>query len=191
MWRSIAHRGRVKVRPTAQRQHGIEPLRRERGTQLLEAAVGTFQQLGHVVHRGQIGFGRHALIRIAGQRAQVELGCQGDVGDGRADRQPPGTGSATYCSAVSLRQASRTVRFAQRSYANRATKSSCMVIFPELRLTLNVPTSRTGECCNRRRRFIQVAGTLFPVPAIDDQRRRFIQVVGILSPSVNQRNDPP
>src|SRR5207247_156087 len=40
----------------------------------------------------------------------------------------PGTGSATYCSAVSLRQASRTLRLAQRSYANRATKSSCMVI---------------------------------------------------------------
>src|SRR5262245_31131640 len=37
-----------------------------------------------------------------------------------------GTGSATYCSAVSLRQASRTLALAQRSYANNATKSSCM-----------------------------------------------------------------
>src|ERR1700722_18696622 len=44
----------------------------------------------------------------------------------------PGTGSATYCSAVNLRQASRTLRFAQRSYANRATTSSCMVISPGL-----------------------------------------------------------
>src|SRR5437773_9059892 len=44
----------------------------------------------------------------------------------------PGTGSATYCSAVSLRQASRTLVLAQRSYANRATKSSCMVISPGL-----------------------------------------------------------
>src|SRR5438067_11777000 len=49
----------------------------------------------------------------------------------RTDDQP-GTGSATYCSAVSLRQASKTLRFAQRSYANRATKSSCMVISPGL-----------------------------------------------------------
>src|SRR5215472_2371563 len=38
----------------------------------------------------------------------------------------PGTGSATYCSAVSLRQASRTLVLAQRSYANNATTSSCM-----------------------------------------------------------------
>src|SRR6516164_5241850 len=38
----------------------------------------------------------------------------------------PGTGSATYCSAVSLRQASRTLVLAQRSYANRVTTSSCM-----------------------------------------------------------------
>src|SRR6202022_715569 len=44
----------------------------------------------------------------------------------------PGTGSATYCSAVSLRQASRTLPLAQRSYANRATKSSFMVISPGL-----------------------------------------------------------
>src|SRR5437588_11428505 len=42
----------------------------------------------------------------------------------RTDDQP-GTGSATYGSAVSLRQASRTLRLAQRSYANRATISSC------------------------------------------------------------------
>src|SRR5205823_1779731 len=44
----------------------------------------------------------------------------------------PGTGSATYCSAVSLRQASRTLVLAQRSYANNATTSSCMVISPGL-----------------------------------------------------------
>src|SRR5205823_8172149 len=42
----------------------------------------------------------------------------------------PGTGSATYCSAVSLRQASKTLVLAQRSYANNATTSSCMVISP-------------------------------------------------------------
>src|SRR5262249_33704729 len=36
------------------RQHGVEPLWRERGTQLLEAAVGTLQQPGRVVYRGQI-----------------------------------------------------------------------------------------------------------------------------------------
>src|SRR5439155_7368238 len=44
----------------------------------------------------------------------------------------PGTGSATYCSAVSLRQASRTLVLAQRSYANNATTSSCMRISPGL-----------------------------------------------------------
>src|SRR5882672_11261146 len=44
----------------------------------------------------------------------------------------PGTGSATYCSAVSLRQASRTLELAQRSYANNATTSSCMRISPGL-----------------------------------------------------------
>src|SRR5262245_47357258 len=49
----------------------------------------------------------------------------------RTDDQP-GTGSATYCSAVSLRQASRTLRLAQRSYANRATISSCMRISPDV-----------------------------------------------------------
>src|SRR5215468_8662661 len=49
----------------------------------------------------------------------------------RTDDQP-GTGSATYCSAVSLRQASRTLRLAQRSYAKRATTSSCMRISPGL-----------------------------------------------------------
>src|SRR5947199_6745041 len=43
-----------------------------------------------------------------------------------------GTGSATYCSAVSLRQASRTLVLAQRSYANNATTSSCMRISPGL-----------------------------------------------------------
>jgi hypothetical protein len=37
-----------------------------------------------------------------------------------------------YCSAVNLPRASRTLRFAQRSYANRATTSSCMVISPGL-----------------------------------------------------------
>src|SRR5262249_22489948 len=47
----------------------------------------------------------------------------------RTDDQP-GTGSAPYCSAVSLRQASRTLRLAHRSYANRATISSCMRISP-------------------------------------------------------------
>src|SRR3954464_11916369 len=47
----------------------------------------------------------------------------------RTDDQP-GTGSATYCSAVSLWQASRTLRLAQRSYANRATTSSCMATLP-------------------------------------------------------------
>src|ERR1019366_777222 len=47
----------------------------------------------------------------------------------RTDDQP-GTGSATYCSAVSLRQASKTLLLAQRSYANNATTSSCMVISP-------------------------------------------------------------
>src|SRR5579859_4987574 len=31
----------------AQRQHGVEPIRRERGTQILEAAVGTLQQPPH------------------------------------------------------------------------------------------------------------------------------------------------
>src|SRR5580704_5420058 len=45
----------------------------------------------------------------------------------RTDDQP-GTGSATYCVAVSLRQASRTLVLAQRSYANNATTSSCMRI---------------------------------------------------------------
>src|SRR6266699_2094744 len=45
----------------------------------------------------------------------------------------PWTGSATYCSAVSLRQASRTLVLAQRSYANNATTSSCMRITPGLR----------------------------------------------------------
>src|SRR5438876_5599509 len=49
----------------------------------------------------------------------------------RTDDQP-GTGSATYCSAVSLRQASRTLVLAQRSYANNATTSSCMRISPGL-----------------------------------------------------------
>src|SRR5215467_7384503 len=44
----------------------------------------------------------------------------------------PGTGSATYCSALSLRQASRTLVLAQRSYANNATTSSCMRISPGL-----------------------------------------------------------
>src|SRR6516164_6824596 len=44
----------------------------------------------------------------------------------------PGTGSETYCSAVSLRQASRTLVLAQRSYANNATTSSCMRISPGL-----------------------------------------------------------
>src|SRR4051812_32136211 len=38
----------------------------------------------------------------------------------------PGTSSAMYCSAVSARHASRTLAFAQRSYANNATTSSCM-----------------------------------------------------------------
>src|SRR6516162_8689543 len=40
----------------------------------------------------------------------------------------PVAGSATYCSAVSLRQASTTLVLAQRSYANNATISSCMRI---------------------------------------------------------------
>src|SRR5258708_14518750 len=44
----------------------------------------------------------------------------------------PGTGSATYCAAVSLRQASRTLVLAQRSYANNATKSSCMWVSSRL-----------------------------------------------------------
>src|SRR5215813_13727046 len=44
----------------------------------------------------------------------------------------PGTGSATYCSAVRLRQASKTLVLAQRSYANNATTSSCMRISPGL-----------------------------------------------------------
>src|SRR5580704_9566665 len=47
----------------------------------------------------------------------------------RTDDQP-GAGSATYCSAVSLRQASRTLVLAQRSYANNATTSSCTRISP-------------------------------------------------------------
>src|ERR1700694_3215922 len=42
----------------------------------------------------------------------------------------PATGSATYCSAVTLRQASRTLVLAQRSDANNATTSSCMRISP-------------------------------------------------------------
>src|SRR3982074_2735820 len=49
----------------------------------------------------------------------------------RTDDQP-GTGSATYCSAVSLRQASRTLVLAQRSYANNATTSSCTWTSPGL-----------------------------------------------------------
>src|ERR1700722_13292335 len=49
----------------------------------------------------------------------------------RTDDQP-GTGSATYWAAVSLRQASRTLVLAQRSYANNATTSSCMRISPGL-----------------------------------------------------------
>src|ERR1700692_4654207 len=49
----------------------------------------------------------------------------------RTDDQP-GTGSAKYCSAVSLRQGSRTLVLAQRSYANNATTSSCMRISPGL-----------------------------------------------------------
>src|SRR5436190_6530773 len=55
----------------------------------------------------------------------------------RTDDQP-GTGSATYCSAVNLRQASSIFALAQRSYANRATISSCMRITRgcEARLTL-------------------------------------------------------
>src|SRR5215813_12644012 len=44
----------------------------------------------------------------------------------------PGAGSATYCSADSWRQASRTLVLAQRSYANNATTSSCMRISPGL-----------------------------------------------------------
>src|SRR5258708_29046995 len=47
----------------------------------------------------------------------------------RTDDQP-GTGSAAYCSAVSLRQAAKALVLAQRSYANNATTSSCMVISP-------------------------------------------------------------
>src|SRR5438874_9334525 len=38
----------------AQREDGVEPFRCERGTQVLEALIGAFQQMGHVVHRGQI-----------------------------------------------------------------------------------------------------------------------------------------
>src|SRR5262245_27653652 len=44
----------------------------------------------------------------------------------------PAMGSATYCSALSLRQVSRTLVLAQRSYANNATTSSCMRITPTL-----------------------------------------------------------
>src|ERR1700737_1483155 len=78
MWRSIAHRGRVKVRPTAR-----------------------------------------SVTRAMWEMVE------------RTDDQP-GTGSATYCSAVSWRQASRTLVLAQRSYANNATTSSCMRISPGL-----------------------------------------------------------
>src|SRR5262245_39537856 len=53
----------------------------------------------------------------------------------------PGTGSATYCSAVSLRQVSWTLALAQRSYANNATTSSCMRISPG---------PGQGNCRNRR-----------------------------------------
>src|ERR1700676_3331553 len=64
----------------------------------------------------------------------------------RTDDQPR-TGSATYCSAVSLRQASKTLVLAQRSYANNATTSPCTVISPVCCKgwfgleTLNVPDS--------------------------------------------------
>src|SRR5262249_42912277 len=53
-----------------QRHQGVQTLRGERGSKLLEAAVGTLQQLGHVVHGGQVGFGREAINRGADQRAQ-------------------------------------------------------------------------------------------------------------------------
>jgi hypothetical protein len=63
----------------AKHQHCVKPLRREGETQFLEAAIGTLQQPGRVVHRGQVGFGRDAVIRIVSQRAQVELGHQGET----------------------------------------------------------------------------------------------------------------
>src|SRR5262245_26779515 len=47
----------------------------------------------------------------------------------RTDDQP-GTGSATNCSALSLRQASNTLRLAQRSYLHRVARSSCMIAPP-------------------------------------------------------------
>src|SRR5216683_7758565 len=84
----------------------------------------------------------------------------------------PGTGSATYCSAVSLRQASRTLRFAQRSYANRATKSSCMVISPGLGKGPMSGASGAVGCLSGR------AGTQF-VPV--REHLKSLRAVGCLS----------
>src|SRR5580704_6974505 len=62
----------------------------------------------------------------------------------RTDDQP-GTGSATYCSAVSLRQASKSLKLAQRSYANKATMSSCMNKLHSRRADGRRKTGRLGE----------------------------------------------
>lgn len=61
-----------------------------------------------------------------------------------------GTGSATYCSAVSLRQASRTFVLAQRSYANKATTASCMRISPGLGQGRRLTPSRVPSACEPR-----------------------------------------
>ena len=69
---------------------------RKRGTELLEAAVGTLQQLGRNFHHGQAGFGRDAFI------ADRQPACAGGTrSPGRCGRwsrtgRPPGTGSAKY-----------------------------------------------------------------------------------------------
>src|SRR5450432_1514167 len=74
----------------------------------------------------------------------------------------PGTGSATYCSAVSLRQASKTLVLAQRSYANNAMKSSCMVISP-----LNCNGGWFGTTLTRRRPDQQTSNTSSKHPGAD------------------------
>src|SRR3712207_1746510 len=62
----------------------------------------------------------------------------------------PGTGSATYCSAVSLRQASRILVLAQRSYANKAARSSCMGMAPRLREGIQGVAGRAEKLKSRR-----------------------------------------
>ena len=109
-------RGQHRGPPTAaEGPGGGQVLRGQQGCQVLEDPVSPIEQPLSVIHACQFSLGRHALhhLRPATPRSQPSVTTAMCTIDERTD-DPPGTGSAPYCSAVSFRQASRMSRSAQR-----------------------------------------------------------------------------